>query len=133
MSIMSRLLARLFRLPPAETRDIGAEKNLAVELPDGTVLRADRYFPRTLGQRPVFLMRSPYSERKKAGFLGALIAERGFQVLMVSSRGVFGSGGTFDPFLNEGGDTPGLLAWLKRQDWFGGEIVSAGASYHGYT
>jgi hypothetical protein len=32
MSIMSRLMARIARLPPAETYDIGVEKDLAIPI-----------------------------------------------------------------------------------------------------
>lgn len=35
MSIMSRLMARVAKLPPAETYDIGIEKDLAIPMPDG--------------------------------------------------------------------------------------------------
>jgi hypothetical protein len=33
MSIMSRLMARLYKLPPAETHDIAVEKGLEAPIP----------------------------------------------------------------------------------------------------
>jgi hypothetical protein len=44
MSIMSRLIARMLHLPPAETYDIAVDKNLRVPMPDGVELGADRYY-----------------------------------------------------------------------------------------
>jgi predicted acyl esterase len=55
MSIMSRLIGRISRLPPAETYDIGVEKDLAIPMPDGVALLADHYYPRNLGPRPTML------------------------------------------------------------------------------
>ena len=46
MTIASRLVGWMFKLPPAETRDVAVERNLEIPMPDGAVLRADRYFPR---------------------------------------------------------------------------------------
>lgn len=42
MTILSRLMARLYKLPPAETYDIAVDKNLEAPMPDGVILRADR-------------------------------------------------------------------------------------------
>jgi hypothetical protein len=40
MTLMSRLAAWLSRLPPAETYDVGVEKNIQIPMPDGVALRA---------------------------------------------------------------------------------------------
>ena len=39
----SRILARVAKLPPAETYHIAVEKHLEVAMPDGVVLLADHY------------------------------------------------------------------------------------------
>jgi putative CocE/NonD family hydrolase len=119
-------------LPPAETHDISFERELQIPLSDGVVLLADRCFPKRLGRRPTLLVRSPYPERKYSS--GAeLLAERGFNVLIVSSRGSFSSGGRLNPFRQEGADGADVIKWLKTQDWFNNELVAFGASYGGYT
>jgi hypothetical protein len=41
MSLMSRFLARLYKLPPAETYNIAVERNLEGPMSDGIILRAD--------------------------------------------------------------------------------------------
>ncbi len=134
MSITSRVLARLFRLPPAETYNVGVEKDLKVMMPDGVTLLADHYYPRDLGERPTVLVRSTYG---RAGFFGIQygrpVAERGFHVLIQSCRGTFGSGGELDPFHQERADGLATIEWLKTQDWFNGELATLGGSYLGFT
>lgn|SRR5262245_28227908 len=133
MSFMSRLFGWIGQLPPAETHDIAVEKDIHIPMRDGAVLLANHFSPRNLDARPTMLMRSAYSERVKAPYLSEIYAERGFHVLTVSSRGRFGSTGEDDPFLAEAADGGDVIAWLRAQPWFNGEIVSAGASYQGYT
>jgi predicted acyl esterase len=49
--------------------------------------------------QPTVLVRSPYGRRGLVGVIfGRLLAERGFQVVIQSARGTFGSGGQFSPF-----------------------------------
>ena len=61
------------------------------------------------------------------------LAERGFQVLIQSTRGTFGSGGTFDPMRREREDGLATLDWVVKQPWFGDSMVLVGASYLGYV
>lgn len=133
MSRFSRVIARALRLLPAETHDLHIEHNLRIPMPDGVVLLADHYTPRALGPRPTILTRSVYTDRTKGGWVSALIAERGFHVLVVSGRGTVGSGGTLNPFRQEHDDGLAVLAWLQQQPWFTGELGTTGASYLGYT
>jgi putative CocE/NonD family hydrolase len=61
------------------------------------------------------------------------LAERGYQVLIQSTRGGFGSGGTFAPLRQEREDGIATLDWVVKQPWFGGSIVLVGVSYMGYV
>jgi putative CocE/NonD family hydrolase len=61
------------------------------------------------------------------------LAERGFQVLIQSVRGTFGSEGLFDPMRCEREDGLATLDWVVKQPWFGDSIVLVGASYLGYV
>jgi uncharacterized protein len=133
MSLMSRLIGWVWKLPPAETSAVLVEKNIKVPMSDGITLLTDHYAPHTADTRPTLLMRSVYTDRTRAGWTGELWAERGFHVLMQSGRGVAGSGGTLDPFQQEYDDGLATLEWLKQQDWFNGELVVSGASYAGFT
>jgi uncharacterized protein len=133
MSLISRILARVAKLPPAETYDIAVEKNLHVPMPDGVVLLADHYYPRHARNQPTLLVRTPYGRSGAGLIVGQLIAERGFQVLIQSCRGTDGSEGEVNPFRGEREDGLATLSWLKTQDWFDGRLAMAGASYLGFT
>jgi hypothetical protein len=134
MSLTSRLVSWLCDLPPAETRDLAVDRDLQVPMPDGVVLLADRHYPRDGRKRPTILIRSPYGRTRVFGELfGPPFAERGFQVLIQSCRGTFGSGGRFDPFRHEREDGLATFAWLKEQPWFSGEAATFGPSYLGFV
>jgi putative CocE/NonD family hydrolase len=135
VNLISHLLQRQLGLDPPLTRDLLIERDLPVPMPDGTVLLADRWAPRTGGDKlPVALMRSPYGRGTliTAGMVRPL-AERGFQVIAQSVRGTFGSGGVFEPMRNEREDGLATLEWVLKQPWFGDSIVLVGPSYLGYV
>jgi uncharacterized protein len=135
MNLASRLIQRFLALDPPLTRDLVVTRDLPVPMPDGVVLLADRWAPRSGGDGlPVALLRSPYG-RGKLLSMGMVrpLAERGFQVVIQSVRGTFGSGGVFEAMRNERADGLATLEWIKSQPWFGDSIVLSGASYLGYV
>ena len=132
MTMASHFLGKALQLPPPQTRSVRVDRDLQVPMRDGAVLLADRYVP-TGNRPPLVLVRSPYGRRGPFGLMyGRLLAERGFQVLVQSCRGTFGSGGTLDPFAerNDGLET---VAWIRRQPWYPGSFGTAGPSYLGVT
>jgi putative CocE/NonD family hydrolase len=135
VNLTSHLLQRLLKLPPPTTRDLVVQRDLRVPMPDGVELLADRWAPKHGGDGlPTALYRSPYGRRGLFGVtLGQAVAERGFQALIVSTRGTFGSGGTFDPMRQERDDGPATFEWIVKQPWFGDSIVLIGGSYLGYV
>jgi putative CocE/NonD family hydrolase len=135
MKLTSHLIQRMLHLDAPATRDVVVQRNLRVPMPDGVELLADRYAPRVGGDGlPTALMRSPYGRSGPIGMMMARpLAERGFQVVMQSVRGTFGSGGVFDPLRNERADGLATLDWVLKQPWFGDAIVLTGASYLGYV
>lgn len=132
MTIASRVATQVLKLPPPQTRDVRVERDLRIPMPDGAVLLADRYLPPAPAP-PLVLVRSPYGRRGIWGLVFArLLAERGFQVLIQSCRGTFGSGGIFDPFgRDEHDDGLATAAWLRRQPWYPGAFATMGPSYLG--
>src|SRR4051812_24120101 len=101
---------------------------------DGAVLRADVYLPAADGPHPMILLRSPYGRGGQfAAMLALPYAVRGYAVLMQSVRGTFGSGGEFEPVVNEAQDGQDTVAWLRAQDWFDGRLATLGPSYLAYT
>jgi hypothetical protein len=133
MTVFSRIAARLVKLPAPQTTNISIERDLAAKMPDGTVLLADRWYPTDAsGGRPTVLIRTPYG-RALMGPLGRLYAERGYQVVIQSCRGTFGSEGDLVPVRHEQADGHATLEWVASQPWFDGQLVMWGASYLGMT
>ena len=133
MRMIGRLMSYIFKLPPAETYDIAVEKDLKIPMSDGIILLANHYYPRNLGSRPTILVQSVYTNRTKGAWECEVLAQRGFQVLVVSGRGACGSDGELNPFLSERRDGIFILQWIKKQKWFNGELGTYGGSYLGYT
>ncbi|MEV4052457.1 CocE/NonD family hydrolase [Amycolatopsis sp. NPDC049688] len=133
--MISRLVQHLLKLPAPATRRLVVQRDLRVPMPDGVELLADRWAPREGPDGlPTALVRTPYGRRGPFGaILARPLAERGFQVLVQSTRGGFGSGGVFDPLRQEREDGVATLEWLVRQPWAGDAIVLVGASYLGYV
>ena len=133
MSLMSRLMARMSKLPRAETYDIVVERDLKIPMPDGVVLLATRYYPRSAGGKlPTILLRIPYG-RGGFDYVARLFAERGFQVLLQACRGTDGSEGELDAFRQEHLDSKPTIDWIKQQAWFNGDLALYGSSYMGYV
>jgi uncharacterized protein len=111
------------------------QRDVGVPMPDGVILLGDHYRPsHESGPLPVVLIRSPYGRAGLAGKLfAAPLARRGFQVFVQSTRGTFGSGGQFRPFLHERDDGLATVAWLREQSWCDGRVSMTGASYLGHT
>jgi len=108
-------------------------KDIPVVMPDGVKLLTDRYVPVGVKNPPTILVRTPYGRRGVTGAInGYPFAYFGYQIVVQSVRGTFGSGGEFDP-LNEQADGLATVEWLKRQPWFGGAFATYGPSYLGHT
>jgi putative CocE/NonD family hydrolase len=133
VSAASQIIARRMRMVRAQTHDVVCERDLRTEMDDGTVLLADRWVARAARERPqpTVLLRSPYGRRQFVGLLfGRLLAERGFQVVIQSTRGTFGSEGEFSPF-DERADGVATVRWIRAQRWHAGGIGMFGPSYLG--
>lgn len=133
MTVASEIAARVNRLPRALTQDVVCEPDLRVPAGDGAALLADRWVARAARDRPqpTVLVRSPYGRKRWVGLLfGRLLAERGLQVVIQSTRGTFGSEGDFSPF-DERADGLATLRWLREQPWHAGRIGMFGPSYLG--
>ncbi|HEY8594789.1 MAG TPA: CocE/NonD family hydrolase [Devosiaceae bacterium] len=131
MSLMSGLIARMYRLPPRRNA-VTVIRDLEVPADDGIVLMTDRYAPRKRGTHPTLLIRLPYGRRNLAAMAEAY-AERGYNTLMQACRGTGGSGGIFDPLVHERSDGLATLAWIREQPWFDGRLGLTGPSYMGFA
>lgn len=119
---------------PAPRHAVTLERGLAIPMPDGTRQVADVYHPVTSEPCPTLLVRTPYGRGFPYDFMyGGLFAEQGFHVVLASTRGTGGSGGTHEPFVDEAADGQATVAWLRAREWFNGSLGTIGASYLGFT
>jgi uncharacterized protein len=129
------IFGRVFGLPKRSVGRITAELDVGIPMPDGVILLADRWAPESLtAPSPTVLIRTCYSRKQFAGLIARAYAERGFQTIVVNSRGTFGStGGQFYAMHHEHADGLVVLDWVRAQSWYRGSMILAGASYLGYT
>ena len=105
-----------------------------VPMRDGVTLAADHYAPTTSSPAGTLLVRGPYGRRFPfSNAYARLHAARGYHVVLQSVRGTYGSGGEFDPMVNEAADGADTVVWLREQPWFTGRFGTVGVSYLGFT
>ena len=141
MSIFYKQIGKKLGLEPPEFK-VAVKRNIRVPMPEGITLRTDHYYPRTHGSYPTVLIRSPYYGGRwlrtdPPGFIDVffarLLAERGYNVVIQTTRGRFDSDGEFEPLIHEAEDGKATIDWLSTQTWFDGNLGMWGASYVGYT
>ena len=126
-------LATRFTGLPAPRCDYTITRDLRVPMRDGVELLADMYAP-TGRSAGTILVRSPYGwPAPTATLSGGVFAARGYRVLLARCRGTFGSGGVFEPMVNEVDDGADTVAWMREQSWFEGRFATFGGSYLGFT
>jgi hypothetical protein len=123
----------------------GSQLDVGVTMADGTVLRADVYYPTVgstkppaAGPFPVLLQQTPYGKAFIA-YASALantninyLVDRGFIVVLADVRGTGDSGGTFDlfdPVQSTDGAT--LSRWAAALPHSDGKVGLFGESYMG--
>ncbi len=115
------------------SEDFLVERDVAVPMRDGVVLRADLLRPRGEGVFPVLVYRTPYGKepalREYTTFRHAV--EHGYAVVVQDVRGRYASDGEFRPYENEGRDGYDTIEWAARQPWSNGAVGTFGLSYPG--
>ena len=110
------------------------DRNVPMEMRDGTILRADVYRPDDHGRYPAILIRTPYSKQQTSGsFISAVeAAQAGFTIVIQDIRGRFESEGEWNRvkmFEIEGTDGYDSVEWIAEQRWCNGNVALAGGSY----
>jgi predicted acyl esterase len=109
-------------------------QTVMVPMRDGVRLATDLYLPPVL-PAPAVVMRTPYDRGSDESVkVFVFFARRGYAVVSQDCRGT----GDSEPedwnyYLNEPEDGYDFVAWITRQDWFGGFVGSCGGSYVGQT
>jgi putative CocE/NonD family hydrolase len=129
-----RIMRRRTRGGPPAGYDVVRDPAIEVPGGDGTLLRTDHYAPVTDEPCPTILIRCPYGRGFPWNLLyGVRLAEQGFHVVLQSTRGTGGSTGEFDMWLHERDDGQMAVEWLRKQEWFSGDLATVGPSYMGYV
>jgi uncharacterized protein len=135
--------------PEGATYGVGSQTNVPVTMSDGTVLRANVYYPtdpstgqEAAGSFPVLLSQTPYGkDQSSAGGSSQLselsgestyLVQRGYIQVVADVRGTGGSTGEwglFDPV--QGTDGATLVNWAAKLAHSDGDIGLLGASYLG--
>ena len=91
MSLLASAVARAFGLPPATTPRVHVERDVRLRACDSVVLLTDLYLSRPIAPRQVILIRTPYGRAGAWGLFARGFAQRGYNVVIQSCRGTFGS------------------------------------------
>ena len=118
------------------SHEASVEKDIPVEMRDGTLLATDVYRPARDGRPihsglPTILQRTPYDKEDPSRIrdLGEWFASRGYAVAIQDFRGRFKSEGTFYKYADMGEDGYDTTEWIARQPWSDGRIGTIGTSF----
>lgn len=136
-AFVDRLGAWLTGLGPERSSYTTHEVEIPLEGEEHIKLMATVYQPIADPKLPVkgtVLVQCPYGRRAPLSLLCArLWAPRGYNVLLVSTRGSFGSGGMQDPGRTDRADGPRVVRWMRKQPWYTGSFATWGMSYLGFA
>jgi predicted acyl esterase len=106
-----------------------------VAMRDGIKLATDVYLPRGDGPFPSVLLRTPYGKTDRGMPAAGGFVARGIAVVVQDMRGRFDSEGENLPFVEDGQgehhDGYDSIAWIRRQSWSNGNVVTMGGSAAG--
>lgn len=112
---------------------ITIERDVAVPMRDGTVLRANVFRPSTGGPYPVLVWRTPYGKSAKAN---ESLVRAGFIIVTQDARGRYASDGQYESFLrhetHDGTDGHDTVEWAAKLPNSTGKVGLFGTSYPGY-
>jgi putative CocE/NonD family hydrolase len=118
-----------------QTVSMRVDRDVPVEVRDGTILYADVYRPADDARHPVLLQRTPYNKELavlapvQTDALRAVV--HGYAVVIEDARGRYRSEGQFNPFYQEIEDGYDTVEWCAAQPWSDGNVGMYGTSYVG--
>src|SRR5262249_28026560 len=106
------------------------ERDVAVPMRDGAVLRADVHRPGGEGPFPVLVMRTPYGKPQD---VDPALIRAGFIVVTQDARGRYASAGQFESFIrdetHDGCDGYDTVQWSAKLPGSSGKVGLSGTSY----
>jgi len=126
--------------PNVRSVRILVERDVAVPMRDGTILRADVYRPDGNGKYPAILTRTPYNKLRHTGptRLNSIdLVYEGYVRVVEDIRGRYASEGVYIPgghVLPQGmNDAYDTVEWIAAQPWCDGNVGMIGGSYEAST
>lgn len=119
--------------------DVIVEKDQRITMRDGVELVADVFRPADGRPAPTLVTRTVYGKENvhyisSGNFpLPLRLAEEGYAVVVNDTRGRFGSGGEFAPYIDDAADGYDTVEWAASQPWSNGDTAVFGCSYLGLT
>jgi len=125
--------------PDADELQVTVERNVPVEMRDGTVLRADVHRPDGGGPYPVLVLRTPYGKRKAAEGPGSNFAryvKAGYIAVVQDVRGRYESDGKYESFMrprtHDAEDGYDTVEWAAKLPGSNGKVGTFGRSYNAF-
>lgn len=117
----------------ADAADVTVQRDVAVPMRDGVILRANVFQPAGPGPFPVLVVRTPYG-KKNSGF--APLVQAGYIVVSQDARGRYASEGQFEslirPQTHDAADGYDTVEWAARLPGSSGAVGVFGASYNAF-
>lgn len=135
--LLLAIAATSVAVPQALAADSSGSENVIVDLHhmipmrDGVKLAATIWRPSDQKKPlPVVLVMTPYIS-DETHQRAVKFAENGYVYVSVDVRGRGTSEGKFTPLYGNGPDGADVIAWLAKQSWCDGRVVTRGGSYRG--
>lgn len=117
------------------SNSLRVDRDVPMQMRDGTILRADIYRPDDNARHPAIVFRTPYDKSLSAqsDYLNVIqAAHAGYAIVVQDVRGRFASEGEWrrdSMFTIEGPDGYDTVEWIASEPWCDGNVGSAGGSY----
>lgn len=112
----------------ATNADAATRKSVMIPMNDGTKLATDVFLPDGGGPWSTLLYRTPYNRKGSRKGQRKVANNYGVAVVVQDTRGRFESEGTDCVFRCDTRDGAATIAWIRKQSWSNGKIVSRGGS-----
>ena len=126
------IFCTLLIAPATAELAVNVERNVPVEMRDGTILRADVHRPDSGGPYPVLVMRTPYGKKRNVDSF----VKAGYIVVCQDARGRYESDGKWESFLrfetHDGEDGYDTVEWAAKLPGSTGKVGTFGASYNAF-
>ncbi len=132
VALVVAIAAWVAAAPVAGQAGGAVERDVAVPMRDGVLLRADVWRPAAEGRHPTLVYRTPYGKTGTSdGALVAAAVARGYAVVVQDVRGLHASAGDYVAYQHEGRDGYDTIEWAAAQSWSNGRVGTFGLSYPG--